>query len=206
MSFLVVVNGSTDRTAEIVRDYVKQFPQQVECDIITAPIGKGGAIFAGLQQAAAADVVGFVDADGATAPEEAQRLLALLPEHDVVIASRWMAGAKVFGRTSWRRRLGSRVFHGLVALLFRMPYRDTQCGAKFMTSRAAHKVLPRLGNVSNMLFDVELLYRLRQAGCEVHEEPTVWVDQAGSTVKMGSDSWQMFKTLVWFRWATWRGK
>ena len=59
--FIVSVNGTTDRTADIVRARQAAYPQ-LRCIDDPRPIGKGGAIIAGGLQARG-DLVGFVDAD-----------------------------------------------------------------------------------------------------------------------------------------------
>ena len=66
-SLVVVLNGCTDNTLGVVEAASVKFPE-IRCVNIPEPIGKGGALIEGLKLAPKADLVGYVDADGATPP------------------------------------------------------------------------------------------------------------------------------------------
>src|SRR6185503_3673414 len=97
-----------------------------------APIGKGGALIEGLKLAPLGDLIGYVDADGATAPAAFHELVKLHDKADCVIASRWLPGAVLHQSQSGKRQFASRAFHAIVQVLFRMNIKDTQCGAKII--------------------------------------------------------------------------
>src|SRR5258708_11126028 len=82
-----------------------------------APIGKGGALIEGLRLAPTTDLIGYVDADGATAPPAFLDLIEHCGDVDCAIGSRWMPGAVLHPAQSRQRRIFSRVFHMLVQLL-----------------------------------------------------------------------------------------
>ncbi|MEA2645139.1 MAG: hypothetical protein QOE92_222, partial [Chloroflexota bacterium] len=67
---VVVVNGSTDATATIVKD-LQQSDRRLQLIVEPALIGKGGAILRGLEMVAELaprnDTVAYADADGAVA-------------------------------------------------------------------------------------------------------------------------------------------
>ncbi len=170
---MVVLNGCTDGTLSVVTAVERKCPELRVLDF-PRPIGKGGAVKEGFLHARG-QTVGFVDADGATTPEEFQRLVSALQTADGVIASRWMRGAQVFNRTSWLRRLASRSLVLMTYLLFRLPYADTQCGAKVFR-RPVIKTIASSLQLRTMAFDVELLLRARAAGFKVIEVPTIWTD------------------------------
>jgi glycosyltransferase involved in cell wall biosynthesis len=177
----VVVNGSTDGTEALVRARQPQHPS-LRLEVIPERVGKGGALIRGLRLARG-QVVGYVDADGATAPEEFLRLCSLLPGQGAVIGSRWIPGARVSRRQSWARRLSSRLFNLAVRLLFGLRLRDTQCGAKAISRPALDAVASTLG-VTHWVFDVDLLYQIHRAGFAIREEPTEWNDVEGSKVRV----------------------
>jgi hypothetical protein len=85
-------------------------------------------------------------------------------------------------------------------MLMRLPYRDTQCGAKVLRRDVVEDVLPRLAT-RDLLFDVDLLAAAREGGWRVVEVPTVWIDQEGSRVSTVSDSRRMGASLLrlWLR-------
>lgn len=179
---VVVLNGCRDNTLGIVRDAEKHHPDLAHLDF-PAAIGKGGALIEGLKLAPTADLVGYVDADGATPPEAfldlAQR--AATGDADCVIASRWIQGARVDVAQTTGRRRASRLFHHVVEALFWMGIKDTQCGAKVMRREAVEKIQPYL-RLADLAFDVNLLYSLQRAGFTIAEVPTVWTDKSGSKV------------------------
>ncbi|EKD76131.1 MAG: Glycosyl transferase family 2 [uncultured bacterium] len=183
--FLVVLNNCNDGTLAVVQDFQKRFPGRIDYLDILEVIGKGGAIIRGWQKSTA-DLIGFVDADGATSAQEFSKLLTALPSHDGVIASRFLPQAHILERTSWARTLVSRGTVWLVRWLFQMPYSDTQCGAKVFNKATINAVLPKL-RTTNMLFDIELLWLLTLRGYHIIEIPTVWVDQPGSA-SLGSNT------------------
>lgn len=196
VEFIVVVNGSADRTAERVREYAAHH-SQVKCMEITEAIGKGGAVMRGFE-AAEGDLIGFADADGATPPEAFEDLVEHIGEADCIIASRRLPGAVVDPPQPLRRRIASRLFNGMVRILFGISITDTQCGAKLLKRAACKAILPAIG-VTRWAFDVDLLFKLRRAGFRIAERPTVWRDIGGSQLRIVRASTEMFIAMVRLR-------
>ena len=196
---IVVLNGCRDNTLGVVRDVAKEY-FWVGALEFKEPIGKGGALIEGLQLAPLADLIGYVDADGATSPEAYIKLVRLCTDTDCVIGSRWLPGAKLHQSQPWLRRFVSRCFHAIVEALFHMRIKDTQCPAKVIKRPAIEKVLPRL-SAADLAFDVNLLYSLKRAGFSVKEVPTEWTDKAGSKVTktLFRSSLTMFLSVVRLR-------
>ena len=195
----VVLNGCRDNTLGVVQRLAKEFPIIRHLNF-PDPIGKGGALIEGLQLAPLADLIGYVDADGATSPEAYLKLVRLCTDTDCVIGSRWLPGAKLHQSQPWLRRFVSRCFHAIVEALFHMRIKDTQCPAKVIKRPAIEKVLPRL-SAADLAFDVNLLYSLKRAGFSVKEVPTEWTDKAGSKVTktLFRSSLTMFLSVVRLR-------
>ena len=194
---LLVLNGCTDDTEGVAR---KAAGAHTNLRIlrIEHAVGKGGAVRAGFL-AASAPVVGYVDADGATRPEEMRRLFESLRDgDDAIIASRWSKGAEVVIAQPMMRRLASRVFNAVVRLTFGLPYHDTQCGAKVFSSEAIRRISNSL-EVSNFAFDIDLLYSLRRAGSRIREVPTRWHDIDGSRIDLPRASLGMLFAVLRLR-------
>ena len=187
---VVVLNGCTDDTVGVVRRVAAEYPA-VSALEFQAPIGKGGALIEGLKLAPLADIIGYVDADGATPPRAFHDLVRRIDEADCVIGSRWLPGAVLHVEQSGRRQFASRGFHLIVQLLFWMNIHDTQCGAKVIRREAVEKVHSSL-RIADMAFDINLLYSLHRAGYRILEVPTEWTDKIGSKVTLFRTSLVMF--------------
>ncbi len=159
---VVVLNGCKDNTLGVVRRVGAIYPE-IQALEFAAPIGKGGALIEGLKLAPTTDLIGYVDADGATAPAAFLKLVEFTTQADCVIGSRWLPGAVLHQSQSNRRQFASRVFHAIVQGLFRMNIRDTQCGAKVLRRAVVEKIHPAL-RIADMAFDINLLYALKREG------------------------------------------
>jgi len=191
---VVILNGCKDDTLGVVQRAAREFFSISHLDF-PAPIGKGGALIEGLKLAPLADLIGYVDADGATPPRAFLDLVKKSGAADCVIGSRWMPGAVIHQSQTGHRQFASRVFHFIVQLLFWMNIRDTQCGAKVMRRAAAEKIHPAL-RIADMAFDINLLYSMKRAGFRILEVPTEWTDKAGSKVALARSSLTMFLSVV----------
>jgi glycosyltransferase involved in cell wall biosynthesis len=89
---IVVLNGCTDDTIGVVRRVAAEY-LSVSAWEFTEAIGKGGALIEGLKLAPLAEVIGYVDADGASPPHAFHDLVNRIGEADCVIGSRWLRGA-----------------------------------------------------------------------------------------------------------------
>ena len=191
---VVVLNGCQDNTLGIVQRVAAELPVISFLDF-PDPIGKGGALIEGLKLAPLADLIGYVDADGATPPHAFHELVQRTGEADCVIGSRWLPGAVIHQSQTGKRQFASRVFHLIVQLMFWMNIRDTQCGAKVMRRQAVERIHSFL-RIADMAFDINLLYSLKHAGLRVLEVPTEWTDIAGSKVVLGHTSLTMLLSAV----------
>jgi dolichol-phosphate mannosyltransferase len=179
---LIVVCDGTDGTARVVKEIArKRTDLVIRCLTFDHRLGKGGGVVAGLS-AARAPLVGFFDADGSTTIAEMVRLFSCLEVNDGAIGSRWVTGSTLTVRQGLLRRLESRSFNLLTRCLFGLDYHDTQCGAKVFRKAAVDKVLPAMVS-RGFEFDVELLWRLKKAGCRVVEVPIEWQNRGDSRVR-----------------------
>lgn len=193
---VVVLNGCRDNTLGVVQRVAKDFFCISYLDF-AAPIGKGGALIEGLKLAPLADVIGYVDADGASPPQALHALVKRIGEADCVIGSRWLPGAVLHQAQPWVRRFTSRCFHAIVELLFWLHIQDTQCPCKIMRRAAVEKIHPSL-RIADLAFDVNLLVALDRAGFKILEVPTEWTDMIGSKVtsSLFRSSLTMFLSVV----------
>ena len=207
VSVLFVDDGSTDGTAAYLAEAIAPHGSLTVLRL-DRNVGKGEAVRAGMLHAIehGAAFVGYLDADGATDPQEWLRLAGILqadPDVDVVLGSR----VAMLGYDIKRRRIRhytGRVFATLAAVALREAVYDTQCGAKVFT------VTPRLTSAlgtpfrTRWVFDVELLQRLlapassAQQGtpARVIEEPLrSWVDRGGSKLSVRETCRSVFDVI-----------
>ena len=196
---VVVLNGCRDNTLGVVQAVAQDFPSVSWLDF-PAPIGKGGALIEGLKLAGQAEVIGYVDADGATGPAAVLQLLPHLERHDCVIGSRWLPGSVLLKAQPKFRQVVSRCFHLIVEGFFWMHIKDTQCPCKLMRRAAVEKIHADL-LIADLAFDVNLLVALKRSGSTILEVPIEWTDVVGSkvTASLFRSSMAMFLSVfrVW---------
>jgi glycosyltransferase involved in cell wall biosynthesis len=193
---LVVLNGCRDNTLGVVQRVAQEFPTVRWLDF-PAPIGKGGALIEGLKFASHAEVVGYVDADGATGPAAVLQLIPYLEKADCVVGSRWLPGSVLLKAQPKFRQVISRCFHLIVEMLLRLHIKDTQCPCKLMHRAVVEKIHPSL-RIADLAFDVNLLVAIKRSGFRLVEVPIQWTDVVGSkvTASLFRQSLTMFLSVV----------
>lgn len=197
---IVVDDGSTDATAEVVRDVFKS-AGGIESRLIqqTPNRGKGAAVRAGLR-AASRPIALFSDADLSTPIEEASKLIEPISvnQAEVTFGSRALDRRLIGTRQSWSREQGGRVFNLLVRVSTGLPFWDTQCGFKAFNLDAFQPVLAKARS-DGFGFDVELLYLAHRAGLRMQEIPVRWNHCEGSKVHFVHDSLHMLQEVIAMR-------
>jgi glycosyltransferase involved in cell wall biosynthesis len=190
--FVVALDACTDATAEIVASHAARDPRVVAHEF--PKLGKGGVLMEAFARSDA-DLVGFVDADGATPPGELLRIADAAEHVGGAIACRHHPSAVLPAERPLRRRVTSAGFSFAVRRLLGLPYADTQCGAKVLRRDVVDDVLPAL-STKDLLFDVDLLQVAGDRGHRLAEVPTIWVDQDGSRVSAVKDTRRMGAGLL----------
>lgn len=190
---VLVDDGSGEGEADKLRALVARSGLHAEVHALPANQGKGGAVYAGWEQARDESWFAFVDADGSSSASEVRRLLSMRGE-GAIFASRIMMLGRTIQR-HWHRHLLGRVFATLVGTFLRVPVYDSQCGLKLLPRAAFERVKPVL-SIKDFGFDVELLCALVDSGCALREEPVDWCEKAGGKVRLLRDSWRMFGDVL----------
>ena len=161
------------------------------------PIGKGGALIEGLKLASQGELIGYVDADGATPPQSFLDLIKHIAGADCVVGSRWLPESVLHQEQTTLRKFFSRGFHLIVEVLFCMRIKDTQCPCKLMRREVVEKIHSAL-RIADLAFDVNLLVSVKRAGFKILEVPIEWTDKVGSKVtsSLFRSSLTMFLSVV----------
>jgi dolichyl-phosphate beta-glucosyltransferase len=195
---LIVDDGSADRTPDIAEEFARN--QNGRARLLKNPVnlGKGGTIKHGMLEAKGRRRL-FTDADNSTPIEEVDKLLAAIDEgFDIAIGSRALSTSDVEVHQPWYRETMGRTFNLIVQLLTLRGIKDSQCGFKIFTARAADAVFPRQ-RLQGFSFDVEVLYIARKAGFKIKEVGVRWINSPESRVHPIRDAAKMFIDVVRIR-------
>jgi glycosyltransferase involved in cell wall biosynthesis len=194
---LVVDDGSTDRTVEIVHAWMERYPR-LHLIQNEGNRGKGYSVRNGLLQAAG-KVVMFTDADLSAPMEEAERLLkAIADGADVAIGSRWMDRTRQTIHQPLYRRFFGRCFNGVTRTVMGLPFKDTQCGFKAFRREAA-QIIFRLQRIERWGFDPEVLFIARKLGYTIREVPVTWGHDERSRMSYLRDGMKMLEEMAAIR-------
>ena len=179
---VVVDDGSTDRTPELLRGFTPTAPDRVQVRLVSHDRnrGKGAAVRTGCL-AAQGECVVFTDIDLAVPVEEIDTVLERLEAGaDVVVGTRLHPGGQDMRSSQpLLRRLAGRLFV-LVRRLIALPeHHDTQCPLKGFRRRAAQRLFTAQ-RLSGWAFDVEILYLAKRWGLRTEEVPVRWHHITGS--------------------------
>ncbi len=200
---IVVDDGSTDATANIVRNFAKGNPA---VQLLQNPgnRGKGYSVRNGMLNAHG-DILLFSDADLSSPISEATKLFAALETADVAIGSRWLDSDVQTQRQSVMRQGFGRVYNLLLRIILGLNYKDTQCGFKAFT-RSAARLIFSAQRVERWGFDSELLYLAKMYGLRVAEVPVEWGHAPASKINPVTDGARMFAEMLSVRWNAITGK
>lgn len=210
-SIIIVDDGSgaeeAEKTRAIVDESRKKYPRLI-ADPVFLPEnrGKGGAVYAGWAassgDAAAAELLCFVDADGSVPAAEVRRLISEMLADEcqhwgALFGSRIKLLGNDVSRVASRHYIG-RVFATLTTLITGTAAYDSQCGLKVLR-RTAFAAIQKDLQEMRFVFDVELTVQLLERGFRIREIPIHWHEVAGSKVRVVRDSIRMFAGLLRIR-------
>jgi len=178
---IVVDDGSTDRTAELVGEFSRG-NGRVSL-LINPHRGKGYAVKTGILAARGRYVL-FTDADLATPIEESGKLLAALEaRNDLAIGCRIQStGYDMRASQPRYRRLLGRLYHLLAQNLAVRGIADTQCGFKGFSHDAAQRLFSRQ-RLDGIVFDTEVLYLAQRDHLRIAQIPVSWSNIGGSRMR-----------------------
>lgn len=192
-SITVVDDGSKDATAVIAEE------KGVKVLVHNMNLGKGAAVKTGFLSAQA-EVIGFIDADGSTNPNDVRRIFELVGGYDIVIGSRRMQESVIPKDQSSTRKIAGILLRNLVNFFLGLGICDTQCGCKAFRGKIGKEIGKNIRS-KGFVFDIEMLYLGKKMGCNILEEPVEWVNDERTRVNIFLDGILMgfgvIKIKIW---------
>ncbi|SNS39388.1 dolichol-phosphate mannosyltransferase [Micrococcales bacterium KH10] len=189
INILVIDDASPDGTG-LIADRLADEDERIQVLHRSGKQGLGTAYVAGIRWGLERgyDVLVEMDADGSHRPEDLPKLLRVLaayPDAAAVLGSRWISGGAT---QNWprRRQYLSRAGNRYVRIVLGMPIGDATGGFRAYRTEALTKM--NLGSIASQgyCFQVDMVWRLIQAGERVIEVPIVFVERHAGQSKMSN--------------------
>lgn len=184
---IVINDGSTDKTEEIIKElgFARLFSEEKNR-------GKGYAVKKGILNAEG-DCIFFTDADLSYSPEYIKLAAELMQKEktDCICGKRF----NLQNDYPPLRRLLSITFQNIVSAFLKLEVKDTQCGFKGFSKKAAETVFPFV-KTNGFGFDFEALYYARLFGFSASEISVRFSHSEKSHVRIFKDSADMLFSLL----------
>ena len=222
---IIVDDGSQDKTSQVALDAAARLGDStVRVLKLDRNRGKGYAVKQGVL-AARGEVILMLDADGATAVDDLEKLeraLSLLFEgeerrgtrtslggssshrprgtdhgsrYGVIVGSRAHLQGEASATRAWYRNILMHGFHLLVVLVAGNQIADTQCGFKLFSRDAARAIFVNQ-KLQRWCFDVELIHLATRLQIPVKEVAVRWTEIAGSKIRATSIFHMAYEILL----------
>ncbi len=174
---IVVNDGSLDKTKEIVNKLAEGPIKKLKIIGYEKNRGKGEAVKLGMLSAKG-EIRLFMDSDNSTKINEIEKFLPFFEKgFNVVIGSRTAKGSEIPIRQPLWKQISGKLGNLFTRILVIPRIRDTQCGFKAFSEKAAEDIFPR-ARIRSGIFDVEILaiaklleYRIKEIGVRWEDDP-----------------------------------
>jgi dolichyl-phosphate beta-glucosyltransferase len=211
---LLVDDGSTDETSEIIRRHIlPSLPNAWQVQLIAPGKngGKGQALSLGVAAAQGSFIL-TMDADVSTPPEQ---LLDWAKLHypngwsaqTVLIGSRAHPESKIDALQT--RKFTGSIYNAVIRVLTPLGEPDTQCGFKLYPGELARRLFRGL-QIKGWAHDIEILYKAHLLGYGIHGLPLTWSHVDNEKISVLRDGFIMFWQTLYIstriRWEWLMGK
>lgn len=192
IEIIIIDNGSTDRSIEIIQDLSRHHPNLV---LAKEPIkGYGSAYQHGLR-IAKGKYIFMADADATYDFEDIPRFIEKLEQgNDLVVGNRFSGKMEQNSMTFLHKWIGNPILSSLVKLFFKVKIHDIHCGARAISKEAYSKItLYTLG----MEFASEMIIKTAKAKLKIVEIPISYKTRIGeSKLETFKDGWRHLRFIL----------
>ena len=149
---IAVDDGSSDRTAEVLRKLEKEHPQ-LKVVMHSKNLGYGSAVRSGLD-AGTKEWLAYMDSDGQFRPTDFRKLLPHTDKFEIVTGRRLKRADPLV------RKLNAKLFAMLNVIVLGIWVRDINCAMKIFKRSIWKTVRPEFS--TGALFNAEVFYRAKQ--------------------------------------------
>lgn len=182
---LIVDDGSPDGTANVVKRFQQERPEQLHLIERSGKLGLGTAYIAGFKWALARhyEYILEMDCDFSHDPKDVGPMIEAAQAADLVIGSRYIGGIRIMN-WPFHRLLLSCLASLYVRLITGIPIMDVTGGFKCFRRKTLETIdLDRI--ISNgYSFQIELNYKAWCLGFKLHEHPIVFHERRNGQSKM----------------------
>jgi len=192
---IVAEDGSTDGSAEVVREFSRKDPR-VRLLHSDSRLGRGNALNRAIREARG-EIVCYYDVDLATSMQHISELMTAIKNGAVISTGSRLLPSSDTVRTGGRE-IASRSYNFLVRLILGSCIFDHQCGFKGFRRDC---ILPLLLTIrsDHWFWDTEILVRAQRKGYTVAEFPVHWRAGKGTTVRI-KDIFSMGSSILRLWW------
>jgi dolichol-phosphate mannosyltransferase len=189
LEILNVDDASPDGTGQLADQLKLQYPDRFHVMHRSGKLGLGTAYIQGFKWAIelGAQYIIHMDADFSHSPSYIPQMLALIPDFDVVVGSRYVKGGRLDERWSWYRRLLSWWANSVwVRVILGTKTKDSTAGFKCWQARALQEIDLERVHSTGYIFQVEMCYIAEKLGYRIKEIPIYFEERSVGDSKMDS--------------------
>ena len=201
LELLIVDDNSPDGTGQIADQLAQEHAGAFHVIHRSGKKGLGTAYLQGFAWALerGADYIVQMDADFSHSHTYIKQFLSLIPECDVVVGSRYVAGGSIEEKWSgWRWFLSWWANSVWTRLILGIKTKDATAGFKCWSRHALEQIPLGRVNANGYVFQVEMCYLAEKLGLCIHEIPIYFEDRRIGQSKMSvpvklEAAWRVFE-------------
>jgi len=192
---LIISDSSTDNSLEVIKQFAKQNPNQLNLKIIKHNKAGYGIAYLEAFKHIKGKYVFMADSDGTYDFSEIPNFLnALKQGYDFVIGNRFSKQIEK-GAMPWSHKyIGNPILSGLLRIFFKTSVKDSHCGMRAITKQALDKLNLQ---TTGMEFASEMVMKVLKNNLKIKQLPISYKKRIGkSKLNTLSDGWRHLRFML----------